>query len=296
MGRMVSLFFSEAIPAEEFVRVAVSLGARIQDEQLGDFGFSEGAAHVWIYEGFGGLDDLREQPDGYHYPLPFGNPSKAHFHMALGHELESAALALRLAVAFLHEWPGVAYLPLYTALVRGESADALPQTVAEGVGGFEVQVVVPQQPTLGSLISEFGGIVFNENSADLSADAIATLAKQSRADATRDVAIGVIEIDRGYLWVLVREFDPVGVGNWDLLAPIVERHVRPPRPSFVIRVLIEGSPYDHETMELAQVRLLSFSRRVLLMQESVLLGTFFVELYAEQVKWVIDSGQWRLMR
>lgn len=295
MSRTISLYFSETIEADDFTHVAKDLGGQILDEQALDFGFSEQTAHVWIYGALSGLDDPREQPDPYYSPRPFGKASKANIGMHLGSAPESAALALRIAHGLLSRWPGVASFPLHTVLVRSETADALPQTVAEGFAGFEMQVLLSQQPSLGALINEFGGIVINEGNAGLSADALAELAKKSRADMEQDTAVGFMEASRGRLWILVRKFDPVAIYRWDLLAPTADRYVRPSPPSVVVRVLIDCSPHDTESMELADVLALSFSRRVSQMYESVLLGTFFVALEPEQVKLVLDSGQWPLV-
>lgn len=295
MGRTVSLFFSETVPADELVRVAVDLGGQIQDEQCIDLGFSEGAAHVWIYDALSNLDDLREQPDGYNYPLPFGNPSKANLHMTLSHELESAALALKIAAGFLSRWPGVASFPLHTVLVRGDATDALPQTAAKGFAGFEVQVLLSKEPSLGALIDEFSGTIITAGNAAMFADALAEAQNKSRVDMARDTVVGVMEARRGRLWILVRKFEHLNTYKWDILAPTVERHVRPSPPSFTIRVLVDCSPDDTESMESADVLALSFSRRASQMYESVLFGTFFVALEPEQVKLVLDSGQWPLV-
>ena len=295
MSRTISLYFSEAIEPADFTRAAMDLGGEILVAESLDFVFSERTAHVWIYDASGGLDDPRAQPDPYNFPLPFGNPSNANIDMHLSSAPESASLALRIAHGLLSRWPGVASFPFQTVLVRDEAADALAQTVAEGVGWFEVQVLLPQPPSLGELIDEFGGIFFHEDNTDLSADAIAVLAKAERACLTQDVAVGVIEANLGYLWILVRKFDPIDVYRWDLLAPTVNRHVRPHPPSFVVRVLIDGSRNDTESMEVANVLALSFARRVSRLYDGVLYGTFFVALEVEQVKLVIDSGQWPLV-
>ena len=295
MSRTISLYFSEIIHAADFIRAAAALGGQILDEESLDFLFSEQTAHVWIYGALLGLDDPREHPDPYHFPRPFGNPSKANIDMHLSSAPESAALALRIADGLLSRWPGVASCPFHTVLVRGETADALPQTVAEGFAGFEVQVLLSQQPSLDALIDELGGVVINDGNAALFAEALAELATKSRVDMDRDSAAGILKTGSVRLWILVRSFDPTDVYRWDLLAPTVDRYVKPFPPSVVIRVLIDGSPNDAESMESADVLALSFSRRVSRMYDSVLLGTFQVALEPQQVKLVLDSGLWPLV-
>lgn len=295
MSRTISLYFSETIDPAAFTLGVAVLGGEILDEESLDFGFSEQTAHVWIYGALDGLDDPREQPDPYGYPRPFGEPSKAHIDMQLSSAPESAALALRIAQGLLSRWPGVASCPFQTVLVRRETADALPQTIAESVAGFEVQVLLSQRPSLGALINELGGTVITEGNAALSADALAALATRSGVDMERDTAAGVLETGSGRLWILVRNFDPVDVYRWDLLEPTVERYVRPSPPSVVVRVLIDCSPDDAESMELANVRALSFARRVSQMYESVLFGTFYVALEPQHVKLVLAAGQWPLV-
>jgi len=257
-----------------------------------DFGFSAGTAHVWIYEALSSLDDLREQPDGYNYPLPFGKPSKGHVDMALSHTVESRALALKIAHGFLTRWPGVASFPLHTVLVQNSSADALPQTVAEDFAGSEVQVLLSRQPSLDALVSEFGGNVINGSDADLQASAMATLVKMSHAEIGRDTIVGVIQANKGDIWILTRAFDRSKVHGWDLLEPTAARHVSPFPPSSVVRVLADCSTEDREY---ANRLALSFARRVSHLSESVILGTFFVNLEPEQIKLVLDSGQWPLV-
>ena len=295
MSRTISLYFSETIEAADFTRAAMDLGGQVQDEQSMDFGFSEGSAHVWIYEALSSLDDLREQPDPYYSPRPFGSPSKANIDMHLSSAPESASLALRIADGLLSRWPGVASCPFHTVLVREATADALPQAVAEGFAGFEVQVLLSQQPSLDALLNELGGVVINDGNAALFAEALAELATKSRVDMDRDTVAGVLKAGSVRLWILVRSFDPGDVYRWDLLAPTVNRYVSPFPPSVVVRVLIDGSPNDTESMELADVLALSFSKRVSRLYESVLLGTFQVALEPQQVKLVLDSGLWPLV-
>ena len=295
MSRTISLYFSETIHAADFLRAAAALGGEVLDEESLDFVFSEQDAHVWIYGAIDGLDAPREQPDPYYYPRPFGSPSKANIDMHLSSAPESASLALRIADGLLSRWPGVASCPFHTVLVREETADALPQAVAEGFAGFEVQVLLSQQPSLGALIDELGGVVINDGNAGLFAGALAELTTKSRVDTDRDSATGVLKAGSVRLWILVRSFDPADVYRWDLLAPTVDRYVKPSPPSVVVRVLIDGSPNDTESMELADVLALSFSKRVSQMYESVLLGTFFVALEPQQVKLVLDLGLWPLV-
>jgi hypothetical protein len=295
MSRTISLYFSETIDPAAFTRAVAALGGELLDAEALDFGFSEQTAHVWIYGALVGLDDPREQPDPYDYPRPFGEASKAHIDMQLSRAPESAALALRIAQGLLGRWPGIASCPVHTVLVRGKTVDALPQTIAYGIAGFEVQVLLSQQPSLSALIAELGGTVINEDNAALHASALAVLAAKSRVDTDRDTAAGVLKMGSGRLWILIRSFDPIDVYRWDLLASTVDRHVRPAPPSVVVRVLIDCSPDDAESMDLANVRALSFARRVSQTYESVLLGTFFVALEPEQVKLVLDSGQWPLV-
>jgi hypothetical protein len=289
------LYFSETIQAADFIRAVAALGGEILDEESLDFVFSEQDAHVWIYGARDGLAAPREQPDPYHSPSPFGSPSKANIDMHLSSAPKSASLALRIADGLLSRWLGVASCPFQTVLVRGETADALPQTVAESVAGFEVQVLLSQQPSLDALIDELGGVVINDGKAAILADALAELATTSRVDMDRDAAIGLLKAGSVRLWVLVRSFDPTDVHRWDLLAPTVARYVSPFPPSVVVRVLLDGSPNDAESMELADVMALSFSKRVSRMYESVLLGTFQVALEPQQVKLVLDSAWWPLV-
>jgi len=290
MSRTISLYFSASIDAADFTRAALDLGGQSLDEESLDFVFSEQQADVWIYGARGGLNDPRELPDPYNSPRPFGQASKANIDMHLSSAPESAPLALRIADCLLRRWPGVASFPLQTVLVRGDTADALPQTAAESITGSEIQILLSQEMSIGAVIKEFGGTVIDQDNADLFGDRVAKLTRTSRVRRRHDNAVGVLDAGRGHLWVLMGEFDPVDIYRWDLLAPTVNRHVRPSPTLFVVRVVIDCSPSDMESVEVADVLALSFSKRISQAYCGVLLGTFFVALEPDQVKLVLDTG------
>ena len=113
MGRSIQIFFDEVVAESDFADFVHEMGGYFANN--GEIvGFAEGSATVWVYGATSGLAGNFERIEDEIARL--GAPPKAGIVLALSHDGDSGALALRVGHALITRWRGRALLAIGSAV------------------------------------------------------------------------------------------------------------------------------------------------------------------------------------
>jgi len=109
MGRSIAIYFTEAIREDDFMAFVSETGGCVTDDTDLDLWFSgSGGASVWIYGTRSAFSGHFEAPTEGELAALGASP-KVGLVLSLSHEVESGPLALRITLAMLRRWRGLAW-------------------------------------------------------------------------------------------------------------------------------------------------------------------------------------------